>query len=71
MNRKRALAVISWFLAAWTFWSFGSFAFGWPDFIGPVVGLAAAAVVHADPRGLVWRTGRASLSAQQELSPQA
>jgi hypothetical protein len=63
---KRIAAGILWFLAAWYLGAWIALLLGISDVLGPILGLAAAAVVVGDPLGLIW-TRRAELV---ELSAQ-
>jgi hypothetical protein len=54
MNTKRIAATILWFVAGWVLGSMALFALGLSTAIAPAVGLACAALVFADPAGLLW-----------------
>ena len=54
MNTKRIAATILWFVGGWILGSMALFALGLPTAIAPAVGLACAALIFADPAGLLW-----------------
>ena len=54
MNTKRIAATILWFVGGWILGSMALFALGLPTAIAPAVGLLFAALVFADPAGLLW-----------------
>ena len=51
---KRIAAGILWFLAAWYFGAWIALFLGVPDVLGPILGIAAAAVFAGDPLGIIW-----------------
>jgi hypothetical protein len=51
---KRIAATALWFYAGWFAGAFVAFVAGLSPVVGPVVAIAAAAVVATDPRGLIW-----------------
>ena len=68
--KKRVLAGVLWFYAAWYAWSvFASFV-GLPDLAGPVIGLAAGVLFAVDPLGRIW-TEAEPRAAQADTAPVA
>ncbi|HEX5826855.1 MAG TPA: hypothetical protein VFY23_04990 [Candidatus Limnocylindrales bacterium] len=56
--KKRVLAGILWFFAAWYGWCiFASFA-GLSDVAGPLLGLAAGLLFAVDPLNRIWAAPR-------------
>jgi len=51
---KRIAAAGLWFYASWYLGSAVATLLGVPDLLGPVLGIAAAAVVGIDPRRVIW-----------------
>mgnify|MGYP000412659589 CR=1 FL=1 len=56
---KRRAAAILWFFSGWTVGEFLAFVLpawglGISPALGPILGTAAAAIVAADPRRLIW-----------------
>jgi hypothetical protein len=51
---KRIAAGILWFLAAWYLGAWIALFLGISDVLGPILGLAAAAVFAGDPLGIIW-----------------
>ncbi|HEX5825771.1 MAG TPA: hypothetical protein VFY18_15030 [Candidatus Limnocylindrales bacterium] len=64
--KKRALAALLWFYAAWYAGAMIADIAGLSVALGPILGTAAAAIVAGDPRGLIWgpRRARSESSAQ-------
>lgn len=52
---KRIAAALLWFLAGWYAGAYIALLFAVPGLIGPVLGVAAAAVFAGDPMGVIWR----------------
>ncbi len=52
--KKRALAAVLWFYAAWYTGAMVAQVLGLSPALGPIFGTAAAAMVAGDPRGLIW-----------------
>jgi len=55
MNKRIAAAVL-WFLTGWYAGAYISLLLGVPQLIGPLLGIAAAAVFAGDPMGFIWST---------------
>jgi hypothetical protein len=52
--KRRVLAGLLWFLAAWYAWSiFATFA-GLSDIAGPILGVAAGLLFAVDPLNRIW-----------------
>ena len=51
---KRIAVAALWFYSFWALGSMISVLVGVPDFLGPVLGLMAGAIVGLDPRHLIW-----------------
>jgi hypothetical protein len=69
--KLRVVSAVLWFLAGWL--GVGSIAFhlGLSQAVGPLVGLAWAALVVIDPKDLVWRVGKGSPKATHGLGSQS
>jgi hypothetical protein len=63
MNRKRIAAAVLWFFAGWYAAAFAAFLLGAPDVLGPIVGLALAAIFAGDPLGRIWTPREAPVEA--------
>jgi hypothetical protein len=57
---KRVAAGVLWLFAGWYLGNIVAFYVGISDLLGPILGIAAAAVVAGDPLRLIW-TGSARL----------
>ncbi len=53
MNQRIAAGVL-WLFAGWYLGNIVAFFFGISDLLGPILGLAGAAIVAGDPLGLIW-----------------
>jgi len=53
---KRSLAVFLWFYAGWYLGAMIAFHLGLHSVLGPILGLAAGALVAVDPRRIIWTT---------------
>lgn len=51
---KRIAAAPLWFLVGWFMGSAIAWAFGFSALLAPIVALALAGIVVADPRGVIW-----------------
>jgi hypothetical protein len=58
---KRLMIGIAWWLAVAYFWQFGAALWGFPSAAGPIVALAVAWLVAADPVGAWIRSRRPQL----------
>jgi hypothetical protein len=52
---KRLVSLVLWFYAGWTLGALIAFATGVSVLLGPILGVAAAAIFAGDPRHLIWR----------------
>jgi hypothetical protein len=52
--KKRALAALLWFYAAWYCGALAAHFLGLSEALGPILGTAAAAIIAGDPRRLIW-----------------
>jgi hypothetical protein len=67
--KKRALAALLWFYAAWYAGAMIAEFLGVSAVLGPLLGTAVAAIVAGDPRHLIWT--RSSTSAPATVASQA
>ena len=51
---KRVAAGVLWLFAGWYLGNIVAYHVGLSDLLGPILGIAAAAVVAGDPLGLIW-----------------
>jgi hypothetical protein len=58
--KLRIISGALWFLAGWAAWATIAFFLGLNPAVGPLVGIAWAAFVVADPRHLLWRAATGS-----------
>lgn len=58
--KKRAVAAILWFYAAWYAGAMVAHMLGLSSVLGPILGTAAAAIVAGDPRRLIWSRASAA-----------
>lgn len=66
---KRIAAAVLWFFALWYLGAFIAFVLGVPDLLGPVLGLAGAALIGGDPLGVIWTRTKAEPARAEPLSP--
>lgn len=52
--KKRVLAAVLWFYAAWYTGAMVAHFLGLSPALGPILGTAAAAIVAGDPRRVIW-----------------
>jgi hypothetical protein len=52
--KKRALSAILWFYCGWYAGAMIAHALDVSIAIGPILGVAAAALIAGDPRGIIW-----------------
>jgi len=52
--KKRVVAGLLWFYVTWLGWGVLASVTGIPDLLGPVAGLAVAALIAGDPSGRIW-----------------
>jgi hypothetical protein len=51
---KRVVSLIIWFYAGWTLGGLIAYTTGVSELIGPILGIACAAIFVGDPRHLIW-----------------
>lgn len=51
---KRVLATLLWFYAGWYAGAMTAALFGISPALGPIIAVAAAAMIGGDPRGIIW-----------------
>ncbi len=56
--KKRILATFLWFFAGWYAGAFLAYALDVNPVLGPILGMAAAVLVAADPRRVIWTAAR-------------
>jgi hypothetical protein len=52
--KKRALSAVLWFYCGWYAGAMIAHALNVSIAIGPILGVAAAALIAGDPRGIIW-----------------
>jgi len=52
--KKRALSAVLWFYCGWYAGAMIAHALNVSVAIGPILGVAAAALIAGDPRGIIW-----------------
>jgi hypothetical protein len=52
--KKRALSAVLWFYCGWYAGAMIAHALDLSIAIGPILGVAAAALIAGDPRGIIW-----------------
>ncbi|HEU0236390.1 MAG TPA: hypothetical protein VFR14_08130 [Candidatus Limnocylindrales bacterium] len=69
--QKRVAAAVLWLLAGWTAGSFLTFTIGVSPLLGPILGIAGAALFAGDPRRIIWtqRAEAASAESTAATSP--
>lgn len=60
---KRILAAMLWFYAGWYAGAVLADMFGVSPLLGPVIGVAAAALIVGDPRRIIWTSRAATATA--------
>jgi hypothetical protein len=56
--KKRALSAVLWFYCGWYAGAMIAHALDLSIAIGPILGVAAAALIAGDPRGIIWSRPR-------------
>ncbi len=69
--KKRALAAVLWFYAAWYVGAMIAYMLGLSEALGPILGTAAAAIVAGDPRGFIWHRQATARTANSATIPSA
>lgn len=67
MNKRIAAAVL-WFLTGWYAGGYVSLILGVPELIGPILGIACAALFAGDPLDVIWTTRAAAVAAPEARS---
>jgi hypothetical protein len=63
--KKRAASAVLWFYTGWYAGAMLAHALGLSIALGPILGVAAAALIAGDPRGIIWtRTSSTALRAE-------
>jgi hypothetical protein len=52
--KKRAVSAVLWFYTGWYAGAMIAHALGLSIALGPLLGVAAAALIAGDPRGIIW-----------------
>jgi hypothetical protein len=52
--KKRAVSAVLWFYSGWYAGAMIAHALNVSIAIGPILGVAAAALIAGDPRGIIW-----------------
>ena len=68
--QKRVAAAVLWLLAGWTAGSFLTFTIGVSPLLGPILGIAGAALFAGNPRRIIW-TQRADAASAESAARQA
>lgn len=66
---KRVAAAVLWLLAGWTAGSFLTFTIGVSPLLGPILGIAGAALFAGDPRRIIWTRRAEAASAESAAGP--
>ncbi len=64
---KRLTSGVLWLFAGWYLGNILAFHLGLSDLLGPILGIAAAALIAGDPFGLLWH--RAAAKSASEVDP--
>lgn len=65
--KKRALSAVLWFYTGWYAAAMIAHVIGVSSVLGPIVGVAAAALFAGDPRGIIWT--RSAVSTELRPNP--
>jgi len=68
--KKRTLAAILWFYTGWYAGAMLAEFLGVGAALGPIIGAAAAGLVFADPRRIIWTAQAASAGSSNEALPE-
>lgn len=66
---KRTLAALLWFYAGWYLGAMIVYHLGLTAMLGPIIGLAAAALFAGDPRRIIWVRPEASDATSTSAQP--
>ena len=67
--KKRVLSGVLWFFTGWYAGAMIAYFAGVPTALGPILGVAAAALIAGDPRGIIWRAKAPETAAEPTLTP--
>jgi hypothetical protein len=67
--KKRVLCGVLWFFTGWYAGAMIAYFTGTPTALGPILGIAAAALIGGDPRGIIWRPKAPEPTADPNLTP--
>jgi hypothetical protein len=68
--KKRTLAAILWFYTGWYAGAMLAEFLGVSAALGPIIGAAAAGLVFADPRRIIWTAQAATAGSSSEALPE-
>jgi len=68
--KKRTLAAILWFYTGWYAGAMLAEFIGVGAALGPIIGAAAAGLVFADPRRIIWTAQAATAGSSNEVLPE-
>jgi hypothetical protein len=68
--KKRTLAAILWFYTGWYAGAMLAEFLGVGAALGPIIGAAAAGLVFADPRRIIWTAQAATAGSSNEALPE-
>jgi hypothetical protein len=68
--KKRTLAAILWFYTGWYAGAMLAEFLGVGAALGPIIGAAAAGLVFADPRRIIWTAQAATAGSSSEALPE-
>ena len=68
--KKRTLAAILWFYTGWYAGAMLAEFLGVSAALGPIIGAAAAGLVFADPRRIIWTAQAATAGSSNEALPE-
>jgi hypothetical protein len=66
--KKRVVAAFLWFYAGWYGGALLAEFIGVSEFLGPIIGAAAAGLIVGDPRGIIWKR-RSMTTPATDLAP--
>ncbi|HET9346937.1 MAG TPA: hypothetical protein VFO05_14690 [Candidatus Limnocylindrales bacterium] len=67
--KKRVLSAVLWFYCGWYAGAMIAHVAGISVALGPILGVAAAALIAGDPRGIIWRPKAPEPTAEPALTP--
>jgi hypothetical protein len=66
--KLRIVSAVLWFFAGWGVAGTVAISLGLNQAVGPLVGIAWAALIVIDPKDVVWRVGKGSAKASRDLN---